>query len=160
TSGYRMKWQQWVFHPLWSFAWADQEELIYLQQSQRQLDIMREGVRQHSMLQLQNKLAANRQSWRPPLAAWRFYLQLPMIDDFDVVMQRRTKYSSSDCPYADFTRAWSTTMKNLTLNDMVITAIAIKRYELQHGKPPPDLAALVPHFLAAVPRDLMDGQPL
>ena len=27
--------RQWVFHPLWSIAWADQEELIYLRQPLR-----------------------------------------------------------------------------------------------------------------------------
>ena len=51
-------------------------------------------------------------------------------------------------------------MKNLTLHEMVITAIALKRYELRHGRPPASLAALVPDFLPAPPSDLMDGQPL
>jgi hypothetical protein len=63
-------------------------------------------------------------------------------------------------PYPDFSRAYFTTMKNLTLHEMVITAIALKRYELRHGKPPASLAALMPDFLAAPPIDLMDGQPL
>ena len=42
----------------------------------------------------------------------------------------------------------------------VITAIALKRYQLKHGNYPPDLDALVPEFLAAVPRDPVDGKPL
>ena len=46
------------------------------------------------------------------------------------------------------------------MNEMVITAIALKRYELKHGKPPASLTVLVPEFLAAVPSDFMDGQPL
>jgi len=42
----------------------------------------------------------------------------------------------------------------------VITAIALKRYQLKHGGYPPDLSSLVPEFLPAVPLDPVDGQPL
>ena len=42
----------------------------------------------------------------------------------------------------------------------VITAIALKRYQLKHGTYPPDLNSLVPEFLSAVPLDPVDGQPL
>ncbi|HXE42262.1 MAG TPA: hypothetical protein VN516_04475, partial [Candidatus Baltobacteraceae bacterium] len=40
------------------------------------------------------------------------------------------------------------------------TAIAIKRYQLQHNKLPDTLDKLMPEFLAAVPLDPIDGQPL
>ena len=43
---------------------------------------------------------------------------------------------------------------------MVITAIALKRYQLKYGNYPADLNALVPEFLPAVPLDPVDGQPL
>ena len=39
-------------------------------------------------------------------------------------------------------------------------AIAIKRYQLKHGKVPASLDALAPEFLAEAPRDRMDGKPL
>jgi hypothetical protein len=42
----------------------------------------------------------------------------------------------------------------------VIAAIALKRYQLKHGNVPPDLNSLVPGFLASVPLDPVDGQPL
>jgi hypothetical protein len=51
-------------------------------------------------------------------------------------------------------------MKNLTLHEMAITAIGIKRFELRNGKAPSELGALVPEFLATKPVDFMDGQPL
>lgn len=41
-----------------------------------------------------------------------------------------------------------------------ITAIALKRYQLRYGALPKDLSALVPEFLPAVPKDMMDGLPL
>ena len=43
---------------------------------------------------------------------------------------------------------------------MVITAIALKRYQLKQGNYPPDLSALVPEWLPAVPRDPVDGKPM
>ena len=40
------------------------------------------------------------------------------------------------------------------------SVIALKRYQLRHGKLPPNLDALVPDFLPAVLLDFMTGQPL
>jgi hypothetical protein len=44
-----------------------------------------------------------------------------------------------------------------TRREMTVAAIALRRFELRHGKPPPDLAALVPEFLTKVPRDYVDS---
>ena len=52
------------------------------------------------------------------------------------------------------------TFENLTLHQLVVTAIALKRHELRHSKLPVTLNALVPDFLPAAPRDFMDGQSL
>jgi len=43
---------------------------------------------------------------------------------------------------------------------LVLAAIALERYRLKHGQYPEHSAQLTPEFLAAVPRDDMDGQPL
>jgi hypothetical protein len=43
---------------------------------------------------------------------------------------------------------------------LTVTAIALKRYKLRHGKLSADLAALVPEFLPAVPFDPVNAQPL
>jgi hypothetical protein len=43
---------------------------------------------------------------------------------------------------------------------IVITAIALKRYQLKHGTWPADLKSLVPEFLSEVPRDPVDGMQL
>ena len=51
-------------------------------------------------------------------------------------------------------------MRNEAAKEIVITAIALKRYQLGHGNYPLDLNELVPEFLAAVPRDPVDGKPL
>lgn len=43
---------------------------------------------------------------------------------------------------------------------LTFTAVALHRHKLKHGQFPESLGALVPEFLAEVPRDFMDGQPL
>ena len=43
---------------------------------------------------------------------------------------------------------------------VVVTAIALKRFELKHGKLPENIAGLAPEILAAVPIDPFAGQPL
>jgi hypothetical protein len=108
---------------------------------------------------LKEHLAANRENYRARAATWRFYLKLPLAEELPEAITGSAP-KDSPYPYADFSRAWFSTLKNLTLNKLVTTAIAIKRYELKHGKPPPRLAALVPEFLPALPVDLMDGQTL
>ena len=47
-----------------------------------------------------------------------------------------------------------------TTRRLTFTAIALHRHRLKHGKFPESLGALVPAFLAEVPRDFMDGLPL
>jgi len=42
----------------------------------------------------------------------------------------------------------------------VVTAIALKRYQLKHGDYPPNLNSLVPEFLTSVSLDPVDGKPL
>lgn len=43
---------------------------------------------------------------------------------------------------------------------LAISAIALKRHQLQHGAWPDTLTALVPEYLSAAPRDPVDGHPL
>ena len=47
-----------------------------------------------------------------------------------------------------------------TARNMVVTAIALKRYELRHHQFPATLDQLTPDLLPSVPIDCMDGQPL
>jgi hypothetical protein len=51
-------------------------------------------------------------------------------------------------------------VQNETKRRLAITAIALKRYELRHGHPPPNLSALTPELLGQVLIDPMSGGPL
>ena len=44
--------------------------------------------------------------------------------------------------------------------DLARTAIALERYRLAHGEYPESLDALAPQFIAKVPHDVINGQPL
>ena len=52
------------------------------------------------------------------------------------------------------------TLQIETARRIVVTAIALKRFQLAHGKWPDALADLTPQFLTAVPIDPYDGKPL
>jgi hypothetical protein len=150
--------REWVFHPLWKFAWADQEELECLENARRELDILREAANTGSSRELSRRMDSFQAAYCSPSASWRFYLALPLADQmFEIIGSSADK---RQYPYPHFTRAWSTSMKNLTLCHMLTAAISIKRYESQHGKPPSSLEVMVPEYMAKVPRDFMDGQPL
>jgi hypothetical protein len=47
-----------------------------------------------------------------------------------------------------------------TLRELAIAGLALRRYEVRHGKPAPSLESLLPEFLPAVPRDFVDGTAL
>ncbi len=52
------------------------------------------------------------------------------------------------------------TIRMETARRMVVTALALKRFQLQHRKLPATLNDLVPEFLSSVPIDPNDGNPL
>jgi hypothetical protein len=47
-----------------------------------------------------------------------------------------------------------------TATDLARAALALERYRLEHGEYPESLDALTPQFIAQVPHDIIDGQPL
>jgi len=44
--------------------------------------------------------------------------------------------------------------------DLARVAFALERYRLAHGQYPESLDALSPQFMAKIPRDIINGQPL
>ena len=60
----------------------------------------------------------------------------------------------------NYVRAGEPGVQTETERQMTLAAIALKRFELRHGKLPSSLEALVPEVLAAVPYDYMSAKPL
>lgn len=152
-------WQQWLIHPVWSMAWADQEELDFLRSQELDVQAFRDATRQHSWLQLTRQLDANHEAYHPPPVSARFYGELPWLDERSSGIIG-VKTTCSNYPYPVLNSAAACALKTLTLDEMMITAIALKRFELRHGQPPLNLAMLVPEYLARQPIDFMNGQCL
>jgi hypothetical protein len=51
-------------------------------------------------------------------------------------------------------------MKAEAAKQLTVAAIALKRFQLKHGNFPEKISELTPEFLASVPLDPVDGQPL
>jgi len=60
----------------------------------------------------------------------------------------------------DPSRSLQTTLRMEAARDVVVAAIALKRFQLKHGQWPESLAEVVPEFLPSVPIDSYDGKPL
>jgi hypothetical protein len=70
------------------------------------------------------------------------------------------RFRLSKMALANWRRVFENVMRQETQRSLMIAAIALQRYQLRHGKFPPDLDSLAPEFLATVPVDYMNGQPL
>ncbi len=147
-------WMEYVHLPLWCVAWSQQDELRDLSHWQRVIEIGRVG---------------RAKSWKEALT----YCKATEISD-DLLSgisdsaSSRGKLNWYDRSRFVFSGRDGSLNGTLVLRalrfqtgrQLAITALALKRYELRHHQPASDLAALVPEFLPAVPRDPMDGQPL
>ena len=60
----------------------------------------------------------------------------------------------------NFLRAHDIVMKVETLRSLTVTAIALRRYQIQNSRLASSLDELVPEFLRSVPVDYMDGRPI
>lgn len=61
-------------------------------------------------------------------------------------------------PAIEFVMEQSDAMRSL--HELVVTAIALERYRLEHGGYPQGLDELVPGYMNVMPMDAIDGQPL
>ena len=70
------------------------------------------------------------------------------------------RFSLSGMALGNWPRAFENVVRLETQRSLLIAAIALRRYQIRYGRLPPDLDSLAPEFLAAVPVDYMNGQPL
>jgi hypothetical protein len=135
--------QEYFLDPLWHAAWFSSDELNYLKEMQTTLDATRAAVRHKSWFRLSAEL-------NPPRVQ-----SSSILDRLNGL-----RFQMSRMVHGNFTRAHEEVMRAETFRSLAVAAIALKRHQLRHGKFPPTLDALSPEFIAAVPVDYMDGQPL
>ncbi len=136
---------------VWRIAWVDQDQLFYCQSMQK---LIADG-----------RSAAKERRLSPPLLASQ-----SADDDLPFGNPSRTSESGYDrlryllsLTTADpsiFQKAAGRAVREETQSQMILAAIAIKRYQLRHGRLPESLTALVPELLREVPHDWFSGGPL
>ena len=84
-----------------------------------------------------------------------------LSDSLDAIFSNATDFHSMmSQSIVTLGRVIEKVMRVEVTKQTVVTAIALKRYELKHGNYPPNLSLLVPDFVSSAPIDPVDGQPL
>lgn len=126
--------------PVWKFAWSHHDELYYCKILQRMLEAHREVLSQRDGATLPARMERIAETARTPYDRMRFFVA-PML-------------------YPALTKAFQRAWIAQATAELAVTAIAIKRFELRHGRFPGSPGELVPDFLARCPIDYMDGKEL
>ena len=141
-----------VHLPLWQLAWGAQDELRALD---RWWPIIQGGRVAISNSWLEAKKL--NPEFKPNAES---YIPLSINPDEHLGLYDRFRFLFSEEPFSVNGVAILKCLKIETEKNMALTVIALKRYQLRHGKPASQLSALVPEFLPSVPIDRMDGKPL
>ncbi len=129
-----------VVLPLWQFAWSYHDELNGGQSLQRVIEWTRRAARERSGAEIRELVRQSEQR-RPGL--------------YD-----RMRFLLSNQTEASLMRSGPRALQAEAARELALAAIALQRYELRHGRPAPNLEALVPDFLPSLPWDYFDGRPL
>ncbi len=137
---------------LWRYWWSYPDELRCLQGLQTMIEASRQARTNLSMLAA-NTWAGKRfqELGVKPDENESFWFESPAKANYHCIISSTVMA---------FETAFNKVMRVETAKHMAITAIALKRYQLKRGNYPANLNSLVPEFLASVPLDPVDGQPL
>jgi hypothetical protein len=137
----------------WHLAWADQDEQEVLARWQTRIEIER-SARTNSWVALSSQPSLEHGS-----GGMAFLETWP---GFDLIEKMAPNFSVNDLDLGSGMSLYviKKAICAQVLRQMAITAIALQRYRLQTGNFPADLAALIPTYLPALPRDGMDGKTL
>jgi tRNA A-37 threonylcarbamoyl transferase component Bud32 len=163
--------RNYLFHPIWQFAWAEQEMALYLKRSEFLITQPRVAWESGAFASLSSMMGLETANLHEngPLSLGRYYLELPFNEIYWAQNQPpinptwrilARSWSGADFSVVNFSKAFSTATRNEVMREMAVAAIALKRHQLRHGKLPEKLEALVPEFLAELPHDWWDGKPL
>ncbi|PYK58043.1 MAG: hypothetical protein DME21_16375 [Verrucomicrobia bacterium] len=126
----------------WLRLWSYDDELRYVQTLQAMLEVPRRARRAQSFISAQ---------------AWgaKEYQRIWEHDD-----SGSPRYWLSRLLGPALEKASAKAVRIETQRELVVTAIALKRHQLRHGRLPPDLKSMVPEYLSQTPKDFMDGREL
>jgi len=125
----------------WLWLWSHRDEKRYLELMQIILEVARGVERGRPFVVCQGEGRVRIEAIRP-------------------IQGGDSRYLLSESLGSVYETALPKAVRLEAQRDLMVTAVALKRYLLRHRRPAPSLASLVPDFLPAVPRDLMDGGEL
>jgi hypothetical protein len=131
-----------VLDPMYRKAWAVQDQLFFLERFQEMLQAMRAANQHRNWIVLGPELTRI----------------CKVFEDQRGMDRLRHRMSLMSLP--NFNRAIQLQFGAETQRSMCLAALAIRRYELRHGRPPATLEDLIPGLLDARPVDWMDGGSL
>jgi type II secretory pathway pseudopilin PulG len=134
---------------VWRVAWADQDQLCYCESVQRVIDCGRQAMANRKW-PLDHPADAT-----TDVTGFFGDSPAPPPSTYD-----RLRYLLSPMVIPSLQAAMRKAVHAETLRELTLAAIALKRYQLRHGRLPDNLAALAPEFLRETPRDWFNGQPL
>jgi hypothetical protein len=139
-------------HTLWRYFWSYEDELRCLEIFAVHLEALNPTNRAWKTAELEIDRRLN---------AVGIKTSSTDAEEFDFLTPKvghvRTFFSDAMLQTKNYVRKAYTAE---TVRELVTTAIAIKRFQLNHDGLPTSLARLVPDFLPSEPVDYMDGQPL
>lgn len=138
---------RYVHRPLWNLLWREHDFAQCLETWQAMIEVQR--------MARTNGYAALKQSNQDP----ELLSRMLAMDFSERDWYGRLKYVVGVLPRTSEIGIVRSVQMQVVRN-LVIMGLALKRYELKVGRLPDSLAELVPEFVAAIPPDPMDNQPL
>lgn len=135
----------------WRYWWSYPDEVRALKGFQILLAAPRSAQTNDSWLPIEKELESEVDKLSIPTNSQDFWFVNAEESDMHYILSGSI---------LSLSRVFNRVIKAEAARQMVIAAIALKRYQLRHGSYPSDLNALVPEFLQKVPRDPIEGQPL
>jgi hypothetical protein len=137
----------------WRWFWSYADERRALETQSMLIEATRMAETNNSFQSVQSFVRTN-------FVRLHFETPQPQDDTFQMdIDEFGVRWLFSEGAYDSFSMLRGAVIME-TARNVVVTAIAIKRYELRHHQLPATLEELTPEFLPSVPIDCMDGQPL
>lgn len=140
-----------VYVPIWSFAWKDQDKLRLLDHWQGVIDVAR------------MQASYPGRAWATDNSPDSFSEWFRGSDELQERPQGfydRARYLLSSLLTGVGQSALRRVAAAHATRELLVTDLALRRFELAHGRQPDSLSELAPKFLAAAPIDPWDGMPL
>jgi hypothetical protein len=148
----RPAFNRFIYVPVWKFAWKNHDRLRLLRYWQ--------GVIERARLLTASlgKAAQNQPAPKETFSDW--FLAAKQNDYHDLDPYDNARYLLSPVLTGLGASMLRRAVHGQATRELLFTELALRRFEVAHGKRPDSLDELIPRFLDAIPIDPWDGKPL